>query len=72
MITYTFVKANNVSRNFPPPFHGESTWANNCPAFPSPYAATYAGAVIVINAAPRISAKQMGIYSPRKVIQNTL
>ena len=53
--------------NLPPPFQGERTWLSKPPVLPSVKASTYAGSVIVINAAPRISTKQIGMNKPKNV-----
>ena len=57
--------------NFPPPFHGDSTWLKRPPVLPDAKASTYAGSVIVMSAAPRISTNVMGINSPKNVSRKT-
>ena len=57
--------------NFPPPFHGESTWLSRPPVLPFVNASTYAGSVIVMRAAPRISTNVIGMNSPKNVRRKT-
>ena len=57
--------------NLPPPFHGESTLLSRPPVLPSANASTYAGSVMVMSAAPRISTNEIGMNSPKNVRMKT-
>jgi hypothetical protein len=53
--------------NLPPPFHGESTWPSSPPVPPLVKASVYSSLVIVINSAPTISTKVIGMKRPKNV-----
>ena len=69
--THTTENASSTRMNFPPPLQGERTCPRSPPVLPSANASVYAGSVMAMSAAPRISTKQMGMNSPKNVKRNT-